>query len=192
MMTNTACAASSALRAALVSFAIGGLMACGNGSADPDTDQLQFQRVSAASLEVGDVVPAPTGDAILTISDGSSVGVMFDLATLEQAGTVAGELYEPFEKRRMTFTGVELKDALALGGVPAGTDLHLVALDDYAVDLSAAEVEAGGILIATSSNGKPIPIADGGPIRVVFLDGAEPGKDTELWIWSLSRIEFTL
>ena len=181
-----------ALRAALVPLAIGGLSACGDSSADSETEQYQFRSVSAASLEVGDAVPAPTGDAVLAVGDGQSDDVVFDLATLERAGTVEGELFEPFEKKRVTFTGVELKDVLALAGVPAATDLHLVALDDYTVDLDGADVEAGGILLATSVDGNPIPIANGGPIRIVFLDDVEVGKTTDLWIWSLARIEFTL
>lgn len=181
-----------ALRVSLIPFAVGALVACGDSSSDPESEQYQFQPVSAASLVVGDVVPAPTGDAILTVGPGLRDEVVFDIATLEGAGTVEGELYEPFEKRRVTFTGVELKDALALAGVPAGTDLHLVALDAYTADLSGADVEAGGILLATSVDDKPIPIADGGPIRVVFHDDVELGKTTELWIWSLERIELTL
>ena len=192
MTTAVSSPVSLALRVALIVFAVGALSACGDRSADSETRQYKFEPVSAASLEVGDVVPAPTGVAVLTVGDGLSGGVVFDLATLERAGMVAGELFEPFEKKRVTFTGVELKHVLAVAGVPAGTDLHLVALDEYAVDLTAADVEAGGILLATSVDGKPIPIANGGPIRVVFLDDVELGKTTDLWIWSLARIEFTL
>ena len=133
-------------------------------------------------------MPAPTGDVVLTVNRGKGDDVVFDLATLESIGLVEGELFEPFFEERQTFRGVELSAVLSAAGVPSSADVHLVALDDYAIDLSASDIEQGGILVATSVDGERIAISNGGPIRVVFLDEAKLGQDTDLWIWSLASI----
>jgi hypothetical protein len=38
-------------------------------------------------------------------------------------------------------------------------------------------------------DGSPIPVAEGGPTRIVFRDGIPAGNNSEQWIWSLSTIE---
>ena len=152
--------------------------------------------IREATLVKGDVVPDPRGDPVLTLSgklsaDNHGNTVTFDLATLNALQMVRVELYEPWAKKRMTFGGVELEDVLDLAGVESGaTSLHLVALDDYQVDLSMDEVRAGGVLVATESgNGSKLPIDKGGPIRIVFADDVEAGAAAEQWIWSLTTID---
>jgi hypothetical protein len=167
------------------------LAGCGNGGDDtrPDAAPSGFTTVTGASLTPGDDIPAPADDAVLTVDDGTHEAV-FDLATLERAGLVEAELFEPFDKARMTFRGVELAELLAVAGIPAGTDIHLTALDDYVTDLTAEQIEAGGILVASrKGDGSPIAIEEGGPIRLVFLDGVDAGVNDNQWIWSISRID---
>jgi hypothetical protein len=38
-------------------------------------------------------------------------------------------------------------------------------------------------------DGSAIPIDQGGPVRVVFLDGVEAGKNPDQWIWSIKEID---
>jgi hypothetical protein len=94
-------------------------------------------------------------------------------------------------KQRMSFQGVWLADVLAAAGVDGGaTGLHLTALDNYQVDLPIADVRAGGVLLATrNGDGGATPIAEGGPIRIVFADGAEAGANANQWIWSLTTMD---
>lgn len=178
------------LRAAACAVAVVLVAACGS-----DSDALEASEsirvLEPASLIAGDAVPAPEGPVVLSVAANGGAPLQLDLATLQRAGLVEAELYEPFERERLTFSGVELRDVLKLVGVPSTTGVHLTALDDYSIDLTAEQIQAGGILIATKSDGEEIPIAEGGPIRVVFLDGAELGSDEDLWIWSLSRIDST-
>jgi hypothetical protein len=152
--------------------------------------------VTVATLKPGQDVPAPAGKAVFTVTGKISVTnkggtLAFDQATVEKLGLVQVKLYEPWTKQDLEFRGVWLKDLVALAGVSAeATRLHVVALDDYAVDLSLADVRAGGIMLATrAGDGSAIPIDQGGPDRIVFLDGVAAGANADQWIWSIKQID---
>lgn len=179
-----------ALRAAVCAVTLVVVAACGSDGDAPEAAE-SVRVLEPASLVAGDAVPSPDGPVVLSVATDGGAPLEFDLATLERTGLVEAELYEPFERERLAFTGVELRDVLELAGVGITADVHLTALDDYSVDLTAEQVQAGGILIATQFGGRAIAIAEGGPIRVVFVDGTESGSDEDLWIWSLSRIDAT-
>ena len=73
---------------------------------------------------------------------------------------------------------------------PAAQTVHVTALDDYQVDLSIADVRAGGVLLATrDGEGRAIPLEDGGPTRIVFAANVPAGASADQWIWSLSTID---
>jgi hypothetical protein len=141
-------------------------------------------------------LPAPAGDPVLTITgrvDRTNVdhALRLDEHGLDALGRIRIELYEPWVKQRMSFQGVWLADVLDAAGIDRDANgLHLTALDNYQVDLSIAEVREGGVLLATrNGDGGAIPIADGGPIRIVFADGVESGANANQWIWSLTTID---
>jgi len=180
------------------------LAACGNGSAGTPAAEGTVQPkttsaarvISVATLTPGHAIAAPTGKVLFTVTGGISVTnrgstLALDQRTLESLGVVQAEMYEPWMKKNTTLRGVWLQDLVAVAGVPAGaTSLHFVALDDYSVDLALSDVRAGGILLATRmQDGSAIPIDQGGPVRVVFLDGVEAGKNPDQWIWSIKEID---
>lgn len=152
--------------------------------------------VAPRQLEPGMPVPAPTDTPVLSIGGkitqaNAPDGLRLDMALLDQLGLVRVEVYEPWVRRELTFEGPWLADVLTLAQ-PDGTgrSLHLTALDGYQIDLSVDDVMAGGILLATKTgDGQPIPIEDGGPVRIVFLDGVAAGASADQWIWSLSKID---
>jgi len=170
------------------------LAACGDPSAAPRSAAATgFATVTKASLAPGTTVPAPVGQPILTVTGGSAHansadGLALDMATLERLRVVSATVFEPYEKKHLNFSGVEMADVLRLAGVPKTASVHLTALDDYQVDLTAAELAAGGLMLATRLDGQAIPVASGGPTRLVFLDGTAAGKDGRQWIWSVARI----
>jgi hypothetical protein len=181
----------------LLALAAGG---CSSGNPKPSatktTSRSEVKTVSAATLVPGQPVPVPTGDQILRLSGRigttNTEGVLtLDLATLERLGLVSFELYEPFQKRRMGFQGVALGKLLDLAAADtAAQDLHLVALDDYAVDLKLATARTAGVMLATrASDGSLLPVEDGGPVRIVFLDGTPGAEKDGDWIWSLATVE---
>jgi hypothetical protein len=141
-------------------------------------------------------LPVPTGERVLRITGVKSGNVSakvteVDLVTLDKAATDKLTIVEPFVKRKMTFTGMSMSELLQRAGAdPSARKLYMHALDDYHVDLPIAGVKAAGFL-ATRVDGKKIPIAKGGPIRLLFSGHGKLARDTDNWIWSfdLARVE---
>lgn len=140
-------------------------------------------------------LPSAVGKVVLTLSGltadpSKRAAVSIDLATLDAMSTVEDDIYEPFVKKTVHFTGVPLAALLARVGVTQGQVL-LHALDDYTFNSTVAALTASQALIATTADGKPIPLAAGGPIRIVFPDGTALAKKTAAWVWSLDSIKLT-
>ena len=181
-------------RAVVVATAIG--LAAG-GCAEPGPVAAAAVVVTTPAPRAPDErLPVPAGDPVLTITgrvERTNVGqaLRLDADGMDALGRIRIELYEPWVKQRMSFQGVWLADVLAAAGVDGGaTGLHLTALDNYQVDLPIADVRAGGVLLATrNGDGGAIPIAEGGPIRIVFADGVEAGANANQWIWSLTTMD---
>jgi hypothetical protein len=139
-------------------------------------------------------LPAPTDDAVLRVTGvrRGNVGAgttKLDLAALDAVAHESITVYEPFLKHDVTFTGVRMSELLRRAGVKASArTLHMHALDDYQVDLPIAAFAADGML-ATRAAGKPIPIAKGGPIRLIFAASSAIAANTDNWIWSLDSIQ---
>ena len=111
-----------------------------------------------------------------------------DFRTLDGLARESMTVHEPFLKRKMTFTGVRLGALLQRAGIAASTrGIYMHALDDYHVELPFAELRRDALL-ATRAGGRPIPIADGGPVRVIYPDGSELGAITDNWIWSVDSM----
>ena len=151
--------------------------------------------VAASSLQPGTVPPAPaepllaiTGRIGVTNSDGA---LQLDAGALDRLERLKVTVFDPWIKQDIEVQGVWLADLLNLARPADGASgLHMAALDFYEVDLTMAEVGAGGILLATrTADGSGIPVAEGGPTRIVFVDGNPTGSRPELWIWSLKTID---
>jgi hypothetical protein len=189
------------LRLAAAAAVLGVVAGCGgapSGTATPAATASGSTGtvVRVASLVPGQAVPAPTGSATLTITGKISVTnrrdtLALDRETVEKMGVQQVRLYEPWTKETLDFQGVWLQHLLAVAGAaPEATTVHIVALDDYAVDLTMADIRAGGIMLATrSGDGTPIPIDKGGPTRIVFADGVTAGENPDQWVWSLKSID---
>lgn len=160
------------------------VVACGRTEV-PATDPVAT--VSPAPLRAGEPVPTPSGRAVLEL-EVAGRSVPFDLATLRRMGLVELRVFEPWVKKDLTFHGVWLTDVLAVAGAPAGSSVRITALDDYVVELPAADLE--GVLLVTSDGaGRDLAVADGGPTRIVFRAGARAGENADRWIWSLRTID---
>jgi hypothetical protein len=182
----------------LAGIAVAALLAgCGGApAAAPDRTAASAPVVlRAATLRPGQAVPAPAGAALITLT--GNVGpanqgdlVALDRRTLARLSQVQLSTYEPWVKQDLSFRGVWLADVLALAGAAPTAAVRVTALDDYTVNFTAAELQSGGILLATSDGaGADIPIQDGGPTRIVFQRGLRAGANADQWIWSLRSIE---
>jgi len=152
--------------------------------------------ISPASLPAGRPLPTPGEKPVVTITGRITSGnngdaLVLDRPTIERLGIWQVRLYEPWTKQTTDFRGVWLQDLVtAAGARPEATWLHIVGLDDYAVDISLADVRRGGIMLATrAGDGTALPIDGGGPTRIVFLDGVESGANPDQWVWSIKSID---
>lgn len=190
-----------ALRAAALVTVLGVTGACAGSPAPtsapaPKASADAGTLISAAVFKAGQRMPVPSGKPVLSLTGkisarNQAAAFVFDQPMLQQLGVRQVRLYEPWTKQNLDFRGVWLADLLAIAGVQAdATTLRIVALDDYAVDLSLTDIRAGGIMLATQAgDGKQIPVADGGPTRVVYMGGVKAGANPDQWIWSIKTID---
>lgn len=165
--------------------------ACGGSTSGSVADMRPLADGTLTAADVADASTAAelelTGDIGLTNDDGA---LRLSVAELEQLPTVELEVFEPFEERRIRFTGVRVADLLDFADVADGaTELHVVAHDDYSVTLDVAALREEGVLLATRADADPIDLEAGGPIRLVFPDGSVTGANPDLWIWSVRDID---
>lgn len=144
----------------------------------------------------GEPVPTPTGPVVLTLTgkigqlnDGAALRL--DPALLDQLGLVKVTVFDPWVKKELQLQGTWLNDLLDVAQpTAAAQSIHITALDNYQVDLTLGDIRAGGILLATrTGDGQPLPIAEGGPLRIVFVGGVPSGANADQWIWSVTMID---
>jgi hypothetical protein len=139
-------------------------------------------------------IPAPKGKVVLTVSGkvanpNRNSTAVFDQAALDGLGHQTTTTFEPFDKRTINFGGVPLAVLLARVGMPASaTKIKVHALDDYQVEYKPSDLTAAGVLLATEADGEALPIAKGGPIRIVFPPGSAVGSNKDVWIWSVDSM----
>jgi hypothetical protein len=142
-------------------------------------------------------VPAPAGKPVLTLTGllgnhNRGANLLFDQRTLDAMATQTQTFTEPFAKKDISFTGIPMSVLLSRAGIPPtakGVRVH--AIDDYKVTFKLADLMAPGVLLATKAGGAPIPVADGGPIRLVFPPDSAVGKNRDIWIWSIDSMTIT-
>jgi hypothetical protein len=141
-------------------------------------------------------LPAASGKAMLTIRGvthgNSGPGVTrLDFAGVDNVAREHVVVFEPFLKRDIHYTGIRLGELLKrAGGASAGSTIVFHALDDYSVTLPLAKI-ASDVIVATRSNGKRLPIADGGPIRMLYTRSSKVADNTDNWIWSIDSMRLT-
>jgi hypothetical protein len=139
-----------------------------------------------------DGVPAPTEQVVLTVvtEDGDTD---WDLSTLGLLAQQDLTIVEPFVDEEHTYTGPLWADVLRASGVDldGGREARLVALDDYVAEIPTDVESLDGVLLASREDGEEIPIAAGGPIRLIWPPENPGAENNNNWIWSIrsARIE---
>lgn len=184
-----------ALVALLPALALSACSSSDVAGAPEPTPSTYYDVVSEPEIKPGDPVPVPTGKVVLTLRGvpNTNVGktLRFDLATLEKLGVVSYSVFDrQAEGRDVTFSGPLLKSVLDVAGA-TGTNLHCIALNDYAVDVPAADADALPVILATKADGKKMSVAHYGPTRFIYpTDGFD--LDSTIydprWIWQLETI----
>ncbi|MFM7064042.1 MAG: molybdopterin-dependent oxidoreductase [Actinomycetes bacterium] len=166
-----------------------GLAACSSSESSTSTTSKDAKSTSTTNPYGAGVVdpPGPT-DVVLTVTGpgGTRTFTMDQLAAL---GTKDVTIDEPFVKRRIAFTGVPMAAIFATVGITGDVRVNTEALNEYIYDKStAADFTGSDGLIAVAQEGQPVPVDQGGPIRIIFPDGTSLSKNLDAWNWSLEKM----
>lgn len=142
-------------------------------------------------------LPAPGGTPILTVTGKISVkntgeAAVFDLAMLKALPGRVTETETPWTKGKVRFAGP--LGAAFLDAVGAtGTTLHVVALNDYAVDVPVEDFRKWPVILAVEQDGRPMAVRDKGPIFVIYPFDLDPSLyDERIFArsaWQVKAIE---
>ena len=124
---------------------------------------------------------------ILTVSKGSKK-VLFTTTKLNKVKASVISIYEPFIKKRQSFTVIPIKTFFSMVGISGNDKVLTKALNDYIYTNTAAKFLSANAYIAIKRNGVDIPYDQGGPIRLVFADDSKWAKNLDAWNWSLDAI----
>ena len=131
--------------------------------------------------------PAGPNEIIFTISRGGK-STQFATSRLLKMKTSETSIYEPFLKRRQSFSVIPISTFFAMVGVKGGDQVITTALNDYVFKAKASQFIAAGALIAIKRNGVQIPYDQGGPIRLIYASKSPWAKNLDAWNWSLASI----
>ncbi len=168
------------------------MSACGSAK---DTG---YEVVGPASIGLTEAIPSPSQDVVLSIfgqvaAKNTADSLELDMSTLEKLGLVKYEVHDPWLKQTFTYSGVLMSDILKYAGTfHTAQSVHIVALDDYQVDIPIADIEMWPILLATRADGELMNVENYGPLRIIYPYGShsiDPASHNDLWIWSLKCIE---
>ena len=154
--------------------------------------------------------PAPTGPVVLTVAGNvahanrppfdEKVDVflnyheqtfdrafVFDLDMLERLGMTDVVVSYADWDAPYSLSGPRLTDVLEAAGC-SGEMIATLALDGFATEIAASEIEARNWVVTTRASGRPHGLGDRGPLWLVFdLPGDRPATAEEegMWPWAL-------
>lgn len=135
----------------------------------------------------GKIDPVAPNEIILTIIKGSKK-VEFAYPRLQKMKQSNISIYEPFLKKRQSFSVIPLKSLFNLAGIAGKDRVKTMALNDYVFTESAENFIAAETYLAIKVNGQPIGYDQGGPIRLIFSDKSKWAKNLDAWNWALVSI----
>lgn len=186
---------SSRVKVLMLSLLLVTVAACGSSA---PTIKTVYTEVTKAALKPGDKIPAPSGDVILTVTGkigttNTDKAIQMDLKMIESAGLVDYKVKDPFEKKDTIFRGPLMSNLLDLWQVAKdATKLHIVALNDYVVDVPITEVQKYPVIFALQQDGQYMPISTRGPAMLVFPYNDFTFNETvynDYWAWQIKSID---
>lgn len=131
--------------------------------------------------------PAGPNEIILVISKGKRK-VEFAYPRLLKMKQQSITIYEPFLKKRQTFSVIPLKTLFTFVGIKDGDKVVTTALNDYVYTNTAAQFIAADGYLAIKRDGLAIGYDQGGPIRIIYPDKSKWAKNLDAWNWSIESI----
>jgi len=133
------------------------------------------------------VDPAGPNEIIFTISKGGK-STQFATSRLLKMKTSEVTIYEPFLKKRQTFSVIPIATFFTMVGIKGNDQVLTTALNDYIFKAKASQFIAAEALVAIKREGREIPYDQGGPIRLIFTSKSSWAKNLDAWNWSLASI----
>lgn len=132
-------------------------------------------------------------ETILTVTGAIANGeARFDRAALEALGVVEVRTSTEWTEGRPVFRGPRLSALLDAVGADGDT-LRAVALNDYAVEIPAADATRFNVILAMAQDGEPLSVRRKGPIWIVYPRDDDTTLQTPLYnsrsIWQLKAID---
>lgn len=156
----------------------------------------------ALSLATGaavaqDALPKPTGDVVLTVTGkiankNNGDAADFDMAMLDKLPQATIVTLNDWVTDKHTYKGPVGTELLKLLGA-TGTQLKVVALNDYVTTIPVEDFTKYGLILATTDNGQPMSVRDKGPIFVIYPFSDHPELEDQVFIsrsaWQVKSIE---
>jgi hypothetical protein len=158
--------------------------------------------VAAAALLVAEGASAmqlqkPSDKVLLTVT--GAIGetnegdkAVFDRAMLEGLQQRTTKVETPWTKGLVSFEG-PLGAALLDAVGAKGSVLHIVALNDYSVDVPVADFRKWPVILALKKDGAEMPVRDKGPIFVIYPFDVDKSLYNEVYFgrsaWQVKSIE---
>ena len=114
---------------------------------------------------------------------------VFDVPMLEGLGMVKATIKAAPWPRAVTLEGPRLVDVLMAAGW-VGTKITMVALDGFAVEVSAADIVAREWIVGIKADGTYLPIGGRGPVWIAYQvpGGQGTEEDEARWPWAVFYI----
>ncbi|WP_245541151.1 hypothetical protein [Yoonia vestfoldensis] len=158
---------------------------------------MTFVVLLIASVAQADGLRSPEGDVVLTVSgnithtNGDGVA-RFDRAMLQDLQQATITAATPWFDATHDFSGPLGLAVLEAVGAQGGT-LRVVALNDYAATVPAADLRDLGAVLATHLDGQMMSVRDKGPLFLIYPFDDNPDLFDEVYfgrsVWQIARIE---
>ncbi|GHA17520.1 hypothetical protein [Oceanisphaera arctica] len=148
-------------------------------------------------LYAADPLPVPQGRVVLTVTGKIAVTnadnkAEFDMEMLSALPQHEFNTRTPWADQKQHFRGVLLSDLLQRVEAE-GSQLRIMALNEYHHDVNMKTVKELPLLLTTHLDGKPMKIRDKGPVWLMLPLSDNPQLDTkrfhELLVWQLKSLD---
>lgn len=141
------------------------------------------------SKPVGKVLLTVSGNIENTNEDGKAI---FDIASLENLGTVSFQTSSPWYNGRTTFTGISLQKLMDYVGAK-GSVVKVTALNDYTTVIPLSDFKKYNVILALKINGEYMRIRDKGPLFIVYPYDSIPELNNQIFYsrsaWRVSSMK---
>lgn len=149
--------------------------------------------VAAAVLVSGGTQAASPLLVVRHAGDSSVPAVSFTEEQLRAMPHTTVRTTTEFTDGVVEFVGPLARDVLAAANLGEATVAHMVAANDYALDVPVSDFENYDVILALEANGQKLSRRDKGPIWLIYpLDDHEELQDpsyTIRLVWQLTTVE---